>query len=68
MSSSDPAVNLLPMSRSAAAAFSRGPGEPARVLVRLLGPAAVSHTRHSPGTPTRLASLPASESVPRAIG
>jgi hypothetical protein len=67
MSSRDPSVNLRPISRSAATAFSRGPGEPARVLVRLPDSAAVSHTRQSPGTPTRFASLPASESVSRAI-
>ncbi len=37
------------------------------MLDRLPGPAAVSHTRQNPDTPTRLLSLPASESVSWAI-
>ena len=46
--------NLPPISRSAAAAFSRGPGEHARVLDRLPGPAAVSLSRQGPGRPQPL--------------
>jgi len=46
--------NLPPNSRSAAAAFSRGPGEHARVLDRLPGPAAVSLSRQGPGGPNPL--------------
>jgi hypothetical protein len=68
MTSRDPAVNLRLISRSAAAAFSRCPGESACVLVRLPGPAAVSYTRQNPDTPTRLVSLPASESVSLLLG
>ncbi len=50
MSSSDPAVNLRPISRSAATACTHGPGDPARMLVRLPDPAAVSHTRRTERT------------------
>jgi hypothetical protein len=68
MASRDPAVNLLPITSSAVAAFSRGPCEPTRVLVDLPDPAAASHMRQNSGTPTRIVSLPESESVSRAIG
>ncbi len=51
MSSRGPASNLRPISRYAATAFSLGPCEPARELVRPPDPAAVSPTRQSQGTP-----------------
>jgi hypothetical protein len=51
MSSRGPAVTLRPISRSAATAFSLGPGEPARELDRLTGPAAVSHTHQAQAPP-----------------
>ena len=46
--------NLQPNSRSAAAAFSRGPGGHARVLDRLPGPAVVSLSCQGPGEPQPL--------------
>jgi hypothetical protein len=61
MSSRGLAVNLRPISRSAATAFSLGPGEPARVLVRLPDPAAVSQThqaRHRDPHPSRFGATP----------
>jgi hypothetical protein len=51
MSSRGPAMNLRPISRSAATAFSLGPGEPACELVRLPDPAAVSQTRQAQAPP-----------------
>ncbi len=47
ISSRGPAANLRPISRSAANAFSLGPGEPARELVHLPDPPAVGQTRQA---------------------
>jgi hypothetical protein len=65
MASRSQAVILWPISSS-----ERPPSPTARVnrTGSIAGPAAVSHTLQNPGTPTRLVSLSAPESVSLAIG